>query len=219
MKKISVLVVDLEFLGHTPESVVTGVGYALGEMEFGEDGFHLEVVESDGVRVNDANLKVQYDAGRTTDPDTVKWAEENGMDKILKQLSGDTGELTRILGKICSHSIHVDWICERSVGADIPKLDSLAELMLGSGEIGSRYWYKIKEVRSLLDGTTLFSPAFKHWPEEMTKHNPHHDALVDLEKILYAFAYRMLSLEDAKLVDRAATWEDTKRAIEELGGL
>lgn len=192
--KVKYAVLDLEFLGHSYNSVVTAMGVATVTLtkQGGRVKDSSETVY--GGKVTEDGLEFQRMKGSTVDGATVKWAQDNDMDSILQEL--DEVHLPELVQQVADIISQSDYVMERSVGADVPKFLHLCELL--GIEVDMPYW-KVMEVRSYLAGAGV-SFLNQVWNDGLTKHNPISDALMDVIRIEYASEIRDMTVAGRNMV-------------------
>lgn len=191
--KVKYAVLDLEFLSHSDNGVVTAIGVATTTLS--KQGNRVKDKEHIyGGRVPRSGIEIQRDFGSDIDKEVAEWAEANNMDKVLSEL--DEVKLGELVGEVAKILNEADYIMERSVGADVPKFKHLCELLRIDVDIP--YW-KVMEVRSYLAGAGV--PFLnKVWNDGLTKHNPISDALMDVMRIEYASEIRNMTVAGRNMV-------------------
>lgn len=203
-------VLDLEFLGHEPNAIVTAMG--VSTVTLTKLGNRVKDAEGTtyGGRVHEVGIEFQKEHGSTTDENTVKWASDNNMDEILAEL--DTVYLPELVQGVADIINKADYVMERSVGADVPKFLHLCKLL--NIEVDMPYW-KVMEVRSYLAGAGAgFLNAV--WNAGLTKHNPICDALMDVIRIEYASEIRDMTVAGRNMTQFILAGGGTTANVDEV---
>lgn len=214
-RHLSCVVIDLEFMAHVPNALVTALGYSWVRID--KETGKTEIIKGGGARLTQEQMERILENGGKVDEEVVEWALATGMNEILSPLP----DLTNSFLEEMIDAIHnADWVAERSVGADIPKFDFLTSIIGDTPTtIGKTYWYKIKEVRSILDGASWHG-LFRAFPHEFTAHNPYHDALVDSVRIAASIAFRQAAFNGTPVnVEKWTEGEGVWRTMLELIGV
>lgn len=208
--KVKYVVLDLEFLGHDYNSVVTAIGVATVTLT--KQGGRVSNAKEDvfGGRIAELGLEFQREHGGTVDESTVKWAQDNDMDTILSEL--DEVYLPELVQQVATIINEADYVMERSVGADVPKFLHLCKLL--NIEVDIPYW-KIMEVRSFLAGAGA-SFLNSVWNPGLTKHNPICDALMDVIRIEYASDIRNMSVAGRNMAQFVLAGGGTTAKVDEV---
>lgn len=173
-------VLDLEFLAFKENAIVTaGAVVALDSDGNETDRFSGRVAQD--------SITEQVEMGGVAEKETVEWADEQGMVKILSDL--DTHSIRTLMMNLAQIVNESHYIVERTSGADIPKLRYWCQRLGISLDI--KYWQEI-EIRSYLLGANCHF-LNKCWGEGLVKHNPLHDCLMDSNRL--GLARRIVTLD------------------------
>lgn len=189
----NVIVFDFETLGVVPwESMVLSLGVVACDWDDVQDTReHVEALKERGLHIF-FGLKEQKKLGRTVDPDTMDWWEQQGEDAqfiFSEKPRRCILDLPNILGEYCKRE-GVDkntMVLIRAPHFDFPFMCSLYEASgLKQRDLPFSHW-KVRDSRTIIDmcdGSQ--NGKFPGFSEEMKKkhglikHNALHDVIIDL---------------------------------------